>query len=399
MSSHHITTHNTNTQNYTSYNEQTRSSLSYGNEPTNSFENKDNWIYNRIAKKNQRSAFSLVAPLLTPALPSHLKRSRDVMESTPNFEEPLRKKIKFEAVNTSDSSSIANNLNRNMPQIVDEEKNDIDLLLTISEILNKGFDCEEDCIDEFYEVYKLDELEKSISPECPPPSSIHPHDTCVIPITRNLASSAGINPCTILTGDLCEIPLLNCSPELKENLRIAKKIISQVRTLIPFSENYFQRSKIFRSNFDEAFLKRKSELIQTSFDSMVDIFEEITGIDFETTSEVAQKYKIGNCTELSIVGQECGQKMASTEIYDIQNGNHVFLVIGRDAKSLPWDYKNWGLNAVVCDSWSGACFPASKIEEYLMDYDDNIELDGINHTKVKLFDPTKQFLNIVPKDG
>lgn len=42
-------------------------------------------------------------------------------------------------------------------------------------------------------------------------------------------------------------------------------------------------------------------------------------------------------------------------------GDHAFVVIGRDGRSQPSDYHNWGQEAVVCDPWDEKAFPASRV--------------------------------------
>ena len=45
----------------------------------------------------------------------------------------------------------------------------------------------------------------------------------------------------------------------------------------------------------------------------------------------------------------------------IPNGDHMFLVIGRNPYSDPANYISWGSSAVICDPWGGYAIPASEI--------------------------------------
>jgi hypothetical protein len=42
------------------------------------------------------------------------------------------------------------------------------------------------------------------------------------------------------------------------------------------------------------------------------------------------------------------------------NGDHAFVVIGRDKHVSEANYNDWGKDAVVCDPWKGEAFPASE---------------------------------------
>lgn len=56
------------------------------------------------------------------------------------------------------------------------------------------------------------------------------------------------------------------------------------------------------------------------------------------------------------------------EIYGIENGDHVFLVIGRDPNSDPDKPETWGPKAVICDAWAGNIFLATEINTKLTTY-------------------------------
>ncbi|MEI8301615.1 MAG: hypothetical protein WCG10_08430, partial [Chlamydiota bacterium] len=58
------------------------------------------------------------------------------------------------------------------------------------------------------------------------------------------------------------------------------------------------------------------------------------------------------------------------------------------------DYKSWGLGAVVCDPWSGACYPAVKIDQFLMDLKTVDCSTEISIPIVAPFDPSYQSLKL-----
>ncbi len=48
-------------------------------------------------------------------------------------------------------------------------------------------------------------------------------------------------------------------------------------------------------------------------------------------------------------------------------GNHTFIVLGREENSDPDDYATWGINAVICDPWSGKEYFVRNISQFLDD--------------------------------
>lgn len=81
--------------------------------------------------------------------------------------------------------------------------------------------------------------------------------------------------------------------------------------------------------------------------------------------------RIGNCYELAILGLYYCQKLKTSVNYEafMSNGDHVFVVMGRDRNSHPNDYKTWGPNTIICDPWSALVCPASELENRLKDYE------------------------------
>lgn len=51
------------------------------------------------------------------------------------------------------------------------------------------------------------------------------------------------------------------------------------------------------------------------------------------------------------------------------NGNHTFIVLGRDEKSDPNDYTTWGNDAIICDPWAEKQYFVRDIPQILCDCD------------------------------
>lgn len=81
--------------------------------------------------------------------------------------------------------------------------------------------------------------------------------------------------------------------------------------------------------------------------------------------------KVGNCMEYADLAiaelRELDHEVRLEEI-SFANGDHVFVVIGRNKASDINDVTTWGSHAVVCDAWSGGVYPAYDLPVRLMDY-------------------------------
>lgn len=100
---------------------------------------------------------------------------------------------------------------------------------------------------------------------------------------------------------------------------------------------------------------------------------------------------MGTCLEMSALGFTYAAKILSkqAELFHIENGNHVFLVLGREPGSRPAEYQHWGEAAVVCDVWRGESYPASELENRLQNFE---RQTPDLKTVLKPFDPKKQSL-------
>ncbi len=85
---------------------------------------------------------------------------------------------------------------------------------------------------------------------------------------------------------------------------------------------------------------------------------------FYQTIKTCKKLSIGNCHELALMALDYVVRFApqhvNAEVYRIDKGDHVFLVIGRAAESHPNKPETWGNGAFICDPWSNKVYPASN---------------------------------------
>ena len=221
------------------------------------------------------------------------------------------------------------------------------------------------------------------------PSPAHSDEDCYFTaiVTPLLPFIKKFDHLQILTGKLQKHTLLTeADKELKENLKTAKKIIQHVDRVIPFSHNYLQRSRIFTSNLEDANHRLQYEKIIDNAST-----ERRKELPF-TTEQIAEKaieYKNGNCGPMSREGFLYAKTLhVPIDLVRINPdyGDHMFLVIGRNTPC-----------KVICDVWTGAYFPASKIE-YLMDHVGPVKINGMQHTVVQHYDPLTQPLQVIARN-
>ncbi|MEI8301614.1 MAG: hypothetical protein WCG10_08425 [Chlamydiota bacterium] len=242
---------------------------------------------------------------------------------------------------------------------------------------------------------------------------------------------------------------------LKENLFIGVEAINHTQQIIPYSGNHMQRA-ITLKELEEVTKRRKSSRRsvvekrrcedEDDFNSkrsraaeqqLEDVISKIC-LDFrknrfesmdQTTLRMnphslitlAKASGIGNCFEMACVGYEYVRGAfpdKKVELVQIVNGDHLFLVIGSEDfktsdrgsgavdavvtfinrwvfkkdQTVELDYTSWKSDVVVCDPWSGSCYPASKIKQYLMDYYGVERPLGRAIPCVTPFDPERQSL-------
>ncbi|GAB4185751.1 MAG: hypothetical protein Tsb0015_02920 [Simkaniaceae bacterium] len=125
---------------------------------------------------------------------------------------------------------------------------------------------------------------------------------------------------------------------------------------------------------------------------------------YRVTSDIVKKYSIGACSHQSSVIftyflenlhllKSKENDFPKIDVMYIHNGNHVFIVLGRNIDSDPSDYKNWGPDALVLDPWANKIYPASQIEQELFDF-----ITVNNNTgkaEITLFDPNTQTIQLL----
>ena len=203
----------------------------------------------------------------------------------------------------------------------------------------------------------------------------------------------------ILTGTSEQVQgkVRTISKNLHQNLELSKRMMQRVEKAVIFSGNHPDRFSIMRNKPGEEQMESHKKIRKLLAQTRAK-----AGNDFDLMVGFAKNFHVGNCMELAAVALSYAieeQAQACVEIFSIRNGDHDFLVIGRDPDSAPPDYKNWGPDAVIFDAWSGAYYPAEFLEEVLVDAIPVLRILECNDgergaVSVKAFDPQTQSLKL-----
>lgn len=209
------------------------------------------------------------------------------------------------------------------------------------------------------------------------------------------------------------VPPLSDSSKLRENFALGKEIINHVNETVLFSSNYFEKSSVTKAKDVDDLPAHKLAINDMITKIRDKIFFQKSGIEivqnilvgetmlpqtFLLRASFAEKYNVGNCGEMACVGLKYAidhSKNRRVEIFQIDNGDHWFLVIGRKNGTDPADYEHWGEDAIVCDPWSSSCYSASQIENFLIDFVGTMIILGKEETLVRHFDPSEQSLKLI----
>lgn len=152
---------------------------------------------------------------------------------------------------------------------------------------------------------------------------------------------------------------------LQRNLKLARIVGNEARSLLKASATHPDSNEI---------APEEKEHIRQTIDGMREamfaLFPMETNRWIRFAALRAIREQVGNCEEYSQVALYRLQEMNPSipaELYRIANGDHCFLVIGRDPSSSRYDWRTWGDHVVVCDAWLGAVYPAREIPKQLID--------------------------------
>ncbi|WP_240610484.1 hypothetical protein, partial [Legionella qingyii] len=112
---------------------------------------------------------------------------------------------------------------------------------------------------------------------------------------------------------------------------------------------------------------------------------------------------LGNCYEMALMALDYVLRYAppsvNAEVYQIEGGDHVFLVVGRKKNSNPNNPATWGKDAYICDPWSNKVYPASEYLTQTKNYIFLRKMDGDYSNQLENFDKHHHKLSPIPSEN
>lgn len=144
---------------------------------------------------------------------------------------------------------------------------------------------------------------------------------------------------------------------------------------------------------DEAMIAVRERQSRFNFFNLENIYLR----DFKATNFVTKKYSLGNCNELAYLALEYminQHPNLSAEVFQIVNGDHVFLVINRLEKSEVTNPATWGKKAYICDPWAKRVFLAKDYRGQLKAFSKERTKDRESINIIKPFNPSEHILQL-----
>lgn len=210
-------------------------------------------------------------------------------------------------------------------------------------------------------------------------------------------------------------------------LELAKAAIDYAKEQVVYSANYANRDGYLRSNnrtlrLFELKLNGINGQIGELRNKTDDIFDETFNAYWKSTpqkikdrysqfviqnyletaiqSKLSEKYSLGNCNEMAAVAFMHllkKKKAFPIEIFIVKDKqeplryNHGFIVMDRDPKSDPNNYKKW--KAIICDPWARKAYPSSEMEQHLENYE-GWDAARLYAPVLRKFDPKRHTLEL-----
>ena len=192
--------------------------------------------------------------------------------------------------------------------------------------------------------------------------------------------------------------------EYVKTLKAAEKAKQYARSIIVKGSTQLENNKLNQEHFDHlrkgvegsTFSKLEGlgikDIIDIETERRIQNHENPVLATYNSIISVTSKYSLGNCHELAVQALDYILRYApeiNAEVYTIEGGDHVFLVLNRDPYSKAEDPSNWGDNAVICDPWADEAYPAKDCSTRLK----NFYIDkNKNQNKIEDYNPNKHFL-------
>ncbi len=146
--------------------------------------------------------------------------------------------------------------------------------------------------------------------------------------------------------------------------------------------NYLKKED--QKKISKGMLSLRDELSSRCQDlsDLIETRKEEVALTLAMRAQLAENTHLGTCLEKSAVLVNFFRKLgdsfekelgASVEIFNVVNGDHAFVVIGRDPRSDPNNFATWGKNTVICDPWANTSYFLNEIPKQLAYFEEGDE--------------------------
>lgn len=168
----------------------------------------------------------------------------------------------------------------------------------------------------------------------------------------------------------------NLNPALIDNIYLACDAVNKTRKLFKSSTTHPMINKK-SSKEKNALCHELNDLRKKKYDKLeIEASKEKSFYSFYKLIKEFETNGLGNCEEFALATlyygkfPEAGENIhLNVEAIYINNGDHVFVVFGRDPLSDINDETTWGNAAVIADSWKLDVFPAYKLKNRLVNHE------------------------------
>jgi len=181
------------------------------------------------------------------------------------------------------------------------------------------------------------------------------------------------------------------SKTTQENLEHANSALAHVREILPYGA--CNRPSAHPEAYTKVYLAKSLSNIMLHVFCITGLFYSAAPATVRASSFASTLMQAGNCAGQAAVARMYLRERGvfNVDYVYLENGDHVFLIIGRAKNSNIEDPTTWGENAVICDPWANTCYLNNHVEAKL----DTILRDA----DYGRFDSKKHKIKIIPTDG
>lgn len=160
--------------------------------------------------------------------------------------------------------------------------------------------------------------------------------------------------------------------DARKTLALSEQVVDEIRQLNIQSSTHpemdYNSAAFFKASSRVKRLRGTVGRLIRLTEYLPEDWQGLKSIFIKLEASAVKAFNAGNCHELCYVALNRLRELDpshNAELFLVQNGNHVFIVLDRNPESDANDYRTWGQKAVVVDPFSNTAFPANLLEDEL----------------------------------